>query len=481
MEIGSYFCRITRVIKNLLSFRQISNPFVKRIFTVIIILISISLIGIIFIQLSWLRNMILLEQERIKEKIERAVNVVGEELAQYKGSYPINSRAGSIFQDEFPADFLKPVTIGKRFTAAELEQKIKAAFHSAGLEKIHFEFLLHTGSPRTGMSSINIERQSRDFLSEYEDTINNLSRSYILYAPSGSAAENLALDEMLQVLVIDWKTVAIKSLRIRFGMAILFTIIIITAFALTVRTILRQKKLGEIKNDFINNMTHEFKTPLATISLAVDAMKNEKVLQDRAKIGYFSSIIKEENQRMNRQVETILKASQLEKQEVELNLKPIHVHEVIKDVVDNFALQLEEKQGQAEVLLNASNDLVNADEVHFSNLVNNLIDNAVKYAKENAPLRLKITTQSNDKNIVIRVEDNGIGMNKETVKRVFERFYRAHTGNIHNVKGFGLGLSYVKTMVHAHNGTITVDSTLGKGSIFTMTLPLKKERHVTNP
>ena len=129
---------------------------------------------------------------------------------------------------------------------------------------------------------------------------------------------------------------------------------------------LRQKKLGEIKNDFINNMTHEFKTPIATISLAVDAMRNEKVINDREKMGYFSGIIKEENQRMNRQVETILKASQLEKQEVDLDLEPIHVHEVIHDVVDNFNLQLEDKKGKVELFLNAKNDLIDADEVHLS-------------------------------------------------------------------------------------------------------------------
>jgi two-component system phosphate regulon sensor histidine kinase PhoR len=143
-------------------------------------------------------------------------------------------------------------------------------------------------------------------------------------------------------------------------------------------------------------------------------------------------------------------------------------------VVDNFALQLQEKQGKAEILLNAENDRINADEVHFSNLINNLVDNAVKYAKENTPLQLKISTSSNDKSLFVRVEDNGIGMSKETVKRVFERFYRAHTGNLHNVKGFGLGLSYVKTMVVAHGGEIKVDSTLGKGSIFTLQLPLKR-------
>jgi len=448
---------------------------VKRTFTIITVLITISLLGIIFIQLSWLKNMILLKEEQIKDKVQKAVIIVGEELAIIKGSYLNNkiTSSNTIFPDDFAMELLRPVTIGKRFTASELKEKIKKAFNSLELDKVNFEFMLATISPRDG-SIGKIELQSKNFITEYEDSVNNFSRAYPLFAPSGSAAENLAADETLVVSALDWKDAAIKELRLRIITSILFTIIIITAFYLTVRTMLRQKKLGEIKNDFINNMTHEFKTPIATISLAVDAMKNEKVLQDRTKMSYFSAIIKEENQRMNRQVETILKASQLEKQEVDLNMQPLHVHEVIKDVVDNFVLQLEEKGGKAELLLNASNDLILADEVHFSNMVNNLIDNAVKYSKENNPLLLKITTQSNDKNMTIRVEDNGIGMNKETVKRVFERFYRAHTGNLHNVKGFGLGLSYVKTVLQAQGGTIKVDSVLGRGSIFTIELPLKK-------
>jgi len=295
-----------------------------------------------------------------------------------------------------------------------------------------------------------------------------------LIPPSGTPGENLSPDELLVVVIPNIKTLVLQSLRWRIITSILFTIIILAAFYLTVRTMLRQKKLAKIKNDFINNMTHEFKTPIATISLAVDAMRNEKVLDNRDKMSYFSTIIKEENQRMNRQVETILKASQLERQEAELNLKPVHVHEVIKDVVDNFALQLEEKKGKAELLLNAQNDLINADEVHFSNLVNNLVDNALKYAKDNMPPCIKLVTHSNAKNFIMRIEDNGIGMSRETLKRIFERFYRAHTGNIHNVKGFGLGLSYVETMVEAHGGNIKADSTLGKGSSFTVELPLKK-------
>jgi two-component system phosphate regulon sensor histidine kinase PhoR len=206
----------------------------------------------------------------------------------------------------------------------------------------------------------------------------------------------------------------------------------------------------------------------------VDALKNEKVMGDRDKMTYFNSIIKEENQRMNRQVETILKASQLEKQEVQLVLKPQHVHEVIKDVADNFTLQLNQKNGKIDLELNAQEDLIEADEVHFSNLVNNLIDNAVKYSKDNVPPEIKISTSVTPRNFVFKIEDNGIGMTKETLKRIFERFYRAHTGNIHNVKGFGLGLSYVKTMVEAHGGEIKADSTLGRGSTFVIELPLKK-------
>jgi two-component system, OmpR family, phosphate regulon sensor histidine kinase PhoR len=262
------------------------------------------------------------------------------------------------------------------------------------------------------------------------------------------------------------------------GGAILFTLILCTAFYVTVHALYRQKKMSEIKNDFINNMTHEFKTPLATISLAVDAMRNEKVLQDRQKMDYFSSIIKEENKRMNKQVETILQASLMDRQEIQLNRKPIHVHQVIRAVLDNFNLQLADKNGEAALQLKADNDLIEGDEIHFSNLISNLVDNAVKYSKDN--LLIRVSTFNIGKNISIRIEDNGIGMNKETQKRIFEKFYRAHTGNLHNVKGFGLGLSYVKTMVDAHGGKIRVESTIGKGTTFIIEMPLKNVRAESN-
>ena len=175
---------------------------------------------------------------------------------------------------------------------------------------------------------------------------------------------------------------------------------------------------------------------------------------------------------MNKQVETILQAALLDKQEVQLNLKKLSAHDLIVSALNNINLQVEEKKGKMEVHMDAEKDMIMADEVHFTNLVNNLLDNAVKYAKEN--LFIRLSTQNTGNNIRIKIEDNGIGMNKETLGRIFEKFYRAHTGNVHNVKGFGLGLSYVKTMVLAHDGVIKAESILGKGSTFIVTIPLAK-------
>ena len=279
--------------------------------------------------------------------------------------------------------------------------------------------------------------------------------------------------ETLSIVIPDYKSVVMKQMRWMIFGVIFFTLIIVSAFYVTVSTLLKQKKLSEIKNDFINNMTHEFKTPLATISLAVDAMRNEKVVSDREKSAYFSGIIKEENKRMNKQVETILQAALIDRQELQLKLQPLHVNEVIRRVMDNFKLQLEEIKADVTLQLDESYDMAEADEVHFSNLISNLVDNAIKYSREN--LMIRIQTQRTGKYMTIRIEDNGIGMTKETQRRIFEKFYRAHTGNVHNVKGFGLGLSYVKSVVDAHNGRIKVESTVGKGTVFTLDIPLIRQ------
>ena len=413
--------------------------------------------------------MLLLREDQVLQKVEDVTKIVADELALWKGtSQATNSKKFPDFGDNLSFGFSNPPSVGQRFSATELHEKIKVAFASQHMEKIPFQF---------GLAAINngvlqMERQSDNFEAWYKDSVHHYPKLCPVQPPSGSEAENLSPDEFLIIVVPDVRNIVYKSLRPNVGIAILFSLIIFAAFFLTIRTMLRQKKMSEIKNDFINNMTHEFKTPIATISLAVDALRNKKVQQDIGKMTYFSDIIKEENQRMNRQVETILKSALMDRQEVELNLKSLPAHQIIQDVADNFMLRLQEKGGDLELKLEAENDVIEADEVHFSNLINNLMDNAVKYSKEGVPPRINLATSSNNKKFVIRIEDNGIGMARETVKRIFEKFYRAHTGNLHNVKGFGLGLSYVKDIVDAHEGSIKVDSVLGKGSVFIIEMPL---------
>ena len=448
---------------------------VKKIFPIIFILISLSLIGIIYIQVNWLFTMLENKQEELERKVITAMDEVGKSLVEQKGSLPNlkNPKGTPGFtwpSDQFLKELNRPSTIGEKFTDYEIAEMLQRAFHQQGLKDTRFEFAI-----TSNFNLISYELKSMNFLKVLDDTVHNHQFIYPLLVPSGSNYEGLVPDETMMVIVPNIKKIVLKQIKWMIIGSVLFTLIIVAAFFLTVSALLRQKKLSAIKNDFINNMTHEFKTPLATISLAVDALRNEKVSQDKEKSEYFSSIIKEENKRMNKHVETILQSALLDRQEVKLNLKPLHVNQVIKDVLENFELQLQHKHGKTELQLNASNDLIAADEVHFTNLISNLFDNAIKYSKDNQDLCLKVATSSSNKFVTIRLEDNGIGMSKESQRRIFEKFYRAHTGNIHNVKGFGLGLSYVKTMVDAHNGKIKVDSTLGKGTTFTIEMPLVKQ------
>jgi len=438
----------------------------KRIFPVITLLIFLSLLGLIFFQYLWIESAREAKDKQVEENIVLAMNDAAQVLTQDKGPVPAMTpkRNDLLFpSDRLQLQYFKP-SVMQRFSKDEISDIIRKAFDKRNLGNYPFEFAISSNS-LTGDQLL-----SDNFYKLYMDSANNKNHVYPLEPQSGSSLENMTREELLSVIVPHQKTIIWKEMSWFIVGAILFTIIITAAFFITIRTLLRQKKLSEIKSDFINNMTHEFKTPLATISLAVDALKNDKVTGNKEKTDYFTGIIKEENKRMNKQVETILQAALLDKQEVQLNLKQLPAHEMVKSALNNITLQVEEKQGRLEVNMNAEKDMILADEVHFTNLVNNLLDNAVKYSAEQP--YIKLTTDNAGKQLRIKIEDNGIGMNKETLNRIFEKFYRAHTGNIHNVKGFGLGLSYVKTMVEAHHGTIKAESVLGKGSCFTVTIPL---------
>ncbi|MBV9989226.1 MAG: HAMP domain-containing histidine kinase, partial [Chitinophagaceae bacterium] len=414
----------------------------KRTLPVIIILISLSLVGLILLQKSWLSNLLEVTESQLSHKIEDANTEVGKELAKnvYSGQLRLPRRNGINFNPDLHLHVLKPPTVAEKFSLQEIRTKLSNSFANQGLGSLKFEFAIINGSD-------DLEMSTKDFKTQFYDTV-NYKRVYTAVVPEDPEEIEAVNVEKMIVMVPVYRTQVLASLRWVFIGAIGFTLIIIAAFYVTVKSLFDQRKLSEIKSDFINNMTHEFKTPLATISLAVDALRNEKVQQDKDKARYFSGIIKEENVRMNKHVETILQAALMERQELQLNLQPIHVHEIITDILDNYQLQLKDKQGEIILHLNAKNDLISADEVHFTNLISNLVDNAIKYSKEKP--RVTIATHCTKKYLVIRVEDNGIGMNKETVKRIFEKFYRAHTGNLHDVKGFGLGMSYVKTVLDAH-------------------------------
>jgi two-component system phosphate regulon sensor histidine kinase PhoR len=209
---------------------------------------------------------------------------------------------------------------------------------------------------------------------------------------------------------------------------------------------------------------------LATISLAVDALKSSKVQSDAKSVDYFSSIIKEENVRMNKHVETILQAAQLEKKEYEINRQLVDIHDLIQGVIDSFKLQLEGKPSSVHTQLDAVPSEIWIDEEHFLHVLSNLIDNAIKYAKSEIDITIKTKTVSNK--MIITIEDKGIGMTNDTVKHIFEKFYRAHAGNIHNVKGFGLGMSYVRWVIDMHKGAIHVSSELEKGTKVEISLPM---------
>ena len=437
----------------------------KRTLPLIVILITLSLLGLIWLQASWLKNILEVGEVQLFHKVSDAGTDVAKELGKSVHTLPslhIPRKPGFRYGMDL-SKITKPPSIEDRFSQKDVYEKLNNSFENQGLKKLSFDFAIINEQG-------DVEMQTRNFEEELIDTTNNHRTIIPITAENISDIESMNASENMIIIVPDYKKQVWDSLKWVIAAVAIFMLIILAAFYVTLKTLFNQKKLGEIKSDFINNMTHELKTPLATISLAIDAIRNEKVLNDRDKLQYFSGIIKEENKRMNKHVETILQAALMEKQELQLNFKELHVHAVIKKVLENYELQLKDKQGKVNLLLNAKQELILADEIHFTNMISNLVDNAIKYSKDT--LVISITTHSSNKFIVINVEDNGIGMTKENTKRIFEKFYRAHTGNVHNVKGFGLGMSYVKTVIDAHKGKIKVDSTLGKGTSFTVEMAL---------
>lgn len=261
-----------------------------------------------------------------------------------------------------------------------------------------------------------------------------------------------------------------QSMWLMLSATVAFILIILASFGGSFYIIYRQKRLDDLKTDFINNMTHEFKTPVATISLASQMLKNDRVLENRDKILNYSNIIDEENKRLSGHIENVLQVARLDRGEFKLNISEININELLDDICDSLELRIQNESGELVRHLDAEKAVVKGDIFHLTNAFYNVFDNAIKYKKENH-LKITVKTRSTNKGVLISIEDEGIGISREDQKKVFEKFYRVPTGNIHNVKGFGLGLSYVKVILTAHGGDIKVDGDVGKGSRFEMFVP----------
>lgn len=255
---------------------------------------------------------------------------------------------------------------------------------------------------------------------------------------------------------------------------IAFTLVLLMIFIYTIYTIFRQKRLTEMKNDFINNMTHEFKTPISSISLAAQMLNDPLVAKNETMFRHLAKVINDETNRLRFQVEKILQLSMFSRNDGSYKQTDLDTHQLVNDVVDTFRLKVESMQGSLETNLHAERTMIHADKTHITNVLFNLLDNAVKYKDAERQLDLKIATRNKGDKIVITVSDNGIGIPDTDLKKIFDRFYRVHTGNRHDVKGFGLGLSYVKTVIDYHKGTIYTESEVGVGTKFIITLPTIK-------
>ncbi len=347
------------------------------------------------------------------------------------------------------------ISIEKRTSQQQLDSLLQDALLAQGLE-LTYDFWVES----EGSENYPIQKISHSSKSRLE------SKHGIQLYPYSSTGQKA----MLKVWFPNENIFALKKVWGQMLLSLLFVGIILVCFGVVIQVVFRQKKLSEMKNDFINNMTHELKTPIATISLATDAIDNPKVRSSNESIDRYTRIIKEENSRMNRQVERVLLAAKLDRKEMELRMGEVDMHEVISKAVRNARIQVNNRGGKVELDCQAQDHRIKGDAVHLTNVIYNLLDNANKYSPEN-PL-IQVRTFNEEDRLLIEVEDNGIGISKQNLQQIFTRFYRVSTGNLHEVKGFGLGLNYVKDITEAHGGEVGVRSVLDKGSTFYLSLPL---------
>ena len=523
----------------------------KRLFVLLVILMSLSLIGIISVQLYWIKSSVEDKEEQFSTAVSEVMNKVTDKIenremkdysnrflnlkdsiGEFKSSHLSNiffidrdlnsneilfyshgileedyniastfidsgngndtttiknytsKRTKTIFKEEFGLDgkryklnpiqklekvgglssidkavfddvyreYAENVPIHKRVTKQEIELLLDREFQNHSIA-IDYEYGIYSRGLPTKVKSKRFKYAKA-----------NIYKSPIFRNSEGQSDFSLLLTFPKK------KKFLMQSVMGMAALSLLFTLIIVVAYSGAIYQLIRQKQISEIKSDFINNMTHEFKTPIATINLAVEAIRNPQIIGDGEKVERYLGMIRDENKRMHAQVENVLRISKLEKNQLDIRKDRADAHDIIRKAIAHVELIVQDRGGYIQTHLNAERSDVLANDVHFGNVMVNILDNAVKYSPE-AP-KIDVYTEVVKNNILIQVQDQGAGMSKAVLKKVFEKFYREHTGDIHNVKGHGLGLSYVKKIVEDHQGEVYAESEKGKGSTFYIKLPL---------
>ena len=519
----------------------------KKMFILIVVLMSISLIGIIAVQVFWINNALASKQEQFKNEVQKSLGSVSERvklreeaefeklvasLIKDKGTADRAQIRNYFFQQidtatkqkftfgatileenfKLPVDFLdndsiilKRVSGKKDFFQSRLIKGLDNSFTSVDETRFSYSKRL----PQ--LANAEYKEVFRDFLSrkpihqrisnrELSLTIKeelvkrniNLDFKYGVYSKDGLATKlksgyytintkesydypfmydtNGNLEYKLYVSFPSKNEHILSGISGILLLSLFFIFIIIIAFSSSLYQLIRQKKISEIKTDFINNMTHEFKTPIATINLALDSIKNPKILGDDDKVLRYVKMIRDENKRMHSQVENVLRISRLEKNQIEISKETIDMHDIIEDAMMHVSLLVDDRKGKLDSHFEAITSEISGNSFHLTNVIVNILENALKYS-EGAP-KIDVYTESTNKFFLVKIKDEGIGMSKVVQKQVFDKFYREQKGNIHDVKGHGLGLAYVKEIVDKHHGSVFVESEKGKGSTFTVKLPL---------
>jgi two-component system phosphate regulon sensor histidine kinase PhoR len=519
----------------------------KKMFVVIVFLMSISLIGIIAVQLYWIDNALESKKAQFKNDVQKSLGRVSEIINQKEEAFFEKKIAGIIdnvglaneaqirsylFQEidttrkqtitfgatfleenfKLPTDFLdrdsiilKRVTGKKDFFQSTNVKGVDNIFSNMDEKRYSFtkryveiektynfeiykELLkrkpIHQRISNTELNStIKEELYKRGIYLGFKYGVytkgglaTKLKSGYYTINTKESYPYPLFYDANDNVAYKLFVTFPSENKYILSGissilmLSLFFILIIIVAFSSSLYQLVKHKKISEIKTDFINNMTHEFKTPIATINLALDSIKNPKVIDDNDKVLRYVKMIREENKRMHSQVENVLRISRLEKNQIEISKETIDMHDILEDGITHVSLLVDSRKGFIKTHLEAITSEISGNEFHLTNVVVNMLENAIKYTVGSP--KIEVYTESTNKFFIFKIKDEGIGLSKAVQKQVFNKFYREQKGNIHDVKGHGLGLAYVKEIVEKHHGTVFVESEKGIGSTFTVKLPI---------